>query len=172
LPTGTSTPSAPPPPPDQPAATVVPPTPRLVLFLDECIPEEIGARLVEFLGNRQERPRCVHLLEFFRAGTPDTEWLQKIRDDGWLPVTGDRGRSNNGPKLPRLCRELGIIHIVLSARVYDLPAIDRALAIAACWLDIVDVWQTRRGCGHLLQFKDRRQGFKLVDLAERAKVQS
>jgi hypothetical protein len=144
---------------------VVPEPPGLVLFLDECVPAIVGDRLITFLGDRPERPSARHLLTAFPRGTPDRQWLEVVKASGWLLVTADRGKSNRGEKLPRLCLEMGVIHIVFSATLHARPANDRALALAAVWLDIVDVWQNRIGCGHVVRVRDRGKGFKLVDKA-------
>lgn len=138
---------------------------QLVLFLDECIPERVATLLSDLLRERPERPRFVHLYEFYRAGTPDETWIEQMRLRSWLPLTADRGRSSNGPKLPRLCRELGVVHVALSASVHALTAPDKALAIAACWLGIVDLWRNPSGCVHSLRYNDNRLEFKLVDRA-------
>jgi hypothetical protein len=112
-----------------------------------------------------ERPAAVHLLQLFRTGTSDEDWLGKIKSKGWLPITADRGKSNRGPKLPRLCAELGIVHVTLSSNVQRLPVDERMIAIAACWLDIVDIWKNPRGCAHNLRFADAGgKRFKLVDV--------
>lgn len=133
------------------------------MFLDECVPEVIGDRLVAFLGDRPERPAFHHLLSMFPPGEEDRVWLTAIKETGWLVVTADRGKSNRGEKLPRLCLELGIIHVVLSATLHRRSVGDRALALAACWENIVEVWRDRIGCGHSLRANDQGPGFKLVD---------
>ncbi len=88
-----------------------------------------------------------------------------MRVRGWLPLTADRGRSNRGTKLPLVCQALGVVHVALSPNVHALTPADKAIAIAYCWFDIVDLWRNPTGCVHSLQFRDRRRGFKLVDRA-------
>jgi len=79
-----------------------------------------------------------------------------------LRLAADRGKRNFGRKLPLILRELGIVHISLSARVHQLKTPDKALAIAACWSKLVSVWQSRAGCCHSIQFDAKRTYFRLV----------
>ena len=136
-----------------------------MLFLDECVPIEVGDRLTPLLQGRPERPVVRHLVREFEPGTADRVWLQVVKANRWLLLTADRGKSNRGEKLPRVCRELGVIHVVLSATLHSrTPSSEKALAVADCWSDIVEVWTNRIGCGHSLRRRDRGPGYRLVDL--------
>ncbi|HEX4793259.1 MAG TPA: hypothetical protein VH370_05680 [Humisphaera sp.] len=145
-----------------------PPEKQLVLFLDECVPRAIGARLIEFLGDRPEQPQARHALEFFKQGSgDDRDWARIVKENGWFPITADRGMSNKGEKLPRILKELGIVHVSFSGAVNRLPVRDKVLALAACWLDIVDVWRRQVGCAHRLCLTADGKGFRLVDVEAR-----
>ena len=156
MPTNTSTLFDQPPPPEWPPQ-------RLVLFLDECIPVEVGERLKALLQDHPHQPEIKHLTEYYgRVGIPDEIWAAEIQRSGWLPLTADRGKRNFGRKLPSILRELKIVHVSLSARVHQLKTPDKALAISACWPKIVNVWQSRVGCCHSIQFDAKRAYFRLI----------
>ena len=157
LPTNISTPFDRQPPPD-------PPHRPLVLFLDECIPRDLGERLAAFLSDRENPLSVIHLLDLYRQGVEDVVWAKRASTERWLPISADRGKSNRGEKLPAICKSLGLVNISLSAKVHALPSRDKLLAIIGCWLEIEEVWRNRIGCTHSLRFNDRKTAFRLVDI--------
>jgi hypothetical protein len=134
-----------------------------VLFLDECIPAEVGKRLSDLLRDHPHEPDIKHLTDYYRqAGVPDDIWAADLQRFGWLPLTADRGRKNFGRKLPLILRELNVIHISLSSAVHRLKSPEKALAVVACWPKIISIWQARVGCCHSIQYDAKRTCFRLI----------
>jgi hypothetical protein len=135
-----------------------------VLFLDECIPVQVGRLLATFLKDHPNRPEIKHQTDYYnkKQGVPDEIWVDEIKRNGWLPITSDRGKRNVGQKLPLLMREKGVVYVALSSQVHDLKSPQKAEAIVACWAKIVEVWTMRIGCCHCIQFDNKRTYFRLV----------
>jgi len=140
-------------------------SPQLILFFDECMPRALGARLVDFLKDRPERPIVKHLLDFYKEGTDDRTWVRFVKENKWLPVTADRGQTNRGEKLPKILRAEGLVYICLSGKVHGLPIADKGIAIVSCWPEIVSAWKSQTGACHSLRRRETG-GFKLVNLDE------
>ena len=115
------------------------------------------------IAGRPERTTCCHLLDFYNKGVEDRVWIEQIKANGWLPITADKGASGNGEKLPRVCRALGLVHIIYGPAIHRRSADLKATALAAVWLQVVRVWREQIGCGHMIRPRDYDDGFKLVD---------
>ena len=126
--------------------------------------------LLALLADRPEAPTFKHALDLYAEGMDDRAWAEAAKHGKWLPISADRGQSNRGEKLPRIFKELGLVNIQLSGQVHSLPARDKVLAIAACWMEIEQVWRHQVGCTHSLRLNDNGHGFRLIDVeAQRAK---
>lgn len=55
------------------------------------------------LATGENPPTLKHIVEFQREGVTDQIWIPRIALEGWIIITPDRGKSNRGGKLPRLC---------------------------------------------------------------------
>ena len=107
-------------------------------------------------------PRFSHMADEFGVGTSDEVWAPRVKQRGWLPISKDSGRGNNGPKLPLICTDLGLQHICLSGRLSQAKGSDQALAVAGVWTKIVNVWQSRSGVRYVIRRTSKRDGFMLV----------
>lgn len=145
--------------------------PELVLFLDECIPREVGERLKMLLVDQPHQPKIVHLTDFYdQPGIPDESWATMVKQRGWLPLTADRGKKNFGRKLPLIMQELRVVHISLSSAVHQLKTPAKSLALVSCWTRAVHVWQNQIGCCHVLRFDEKRTAFRLVSKPPRGET--
>ncbi len=122
------------------------------LLLDECIGKQIASALRAFLAPTEESAVIKHLLELHKPGTLDDVWLPEAAKDGWIILTGDRGkRASKGSKLPRLCRLLGITHVMLSASIHRMTTLDKQRMIISAWHDLRKLADAPRGSGYQLQ---------------------
>ena len=106
------------------------PAPRFLF--DECLGKPSVAQLQASL---RSTPNCAHLCDFFASGTLDNDWIPQIATEGgWIVITSDAGRkTNKGGKLPRLCKEFGITHVILTAALHRKPAAEKVAALVLAW---------------------------------------
>lgn len=86
---------------------------RPKLLLDENIGRPLTESIASVLEWHESEPEVWHLLQFEKAGTPDPEWLKRAADDDWVILSADRGKRYGGGKLPLLCLEYRITHILI-----------------------------------------------------------
>jgi hypothetical protein len=116
-------------------------TPPIRFLFDECV---IGRRTVEreltdSLALFGAAAELAHLFDKFPPGTADSVWIPQIASEGgWIVITSDRGKtSRKSEKLPLICRELGVTHVVLSAGLHKRSTHYRVLAISSCWPQLI-----------------------------------
>ena len=100
-----------------------------------------------------------HILAVSPPGTPDQDWVPKIRDQDWTVISADGGRTPNrgrGGKLPQLCADFGVTLIILSPRVHNRTAFDKTRTILSVWNRIVEVAtdESCRGRRYMLEPTD------------------
>jgi len=98
----------------------------------------------------------------FRPDTLDNEWASKCCEERWLPITSDKSKTNNGPKLAIVCRSLNISHVVISDKVSRRPAAEQAQAIISVWKELHAAWANPEPARYGLQFNDLRTRFVLT----------
>jgi len=79
-------------------------------------------------------------------------WMPQRAPDGWIVLTGDRGKGGRtkGAKLPFLCEQHGVTHIMLGPSAHHLPSDKKIVAIASVWDEIVKLPDAPRGSAYLL----------------------
>jgi hypothetical protein len=83
------------------------------LMLDECLGRPIVLAMNEWLSWENPSPTIHHLTNYFISGSLDPEWIPKIKGQGWIIISQDKG-SKGRNKLPQICVECGITHIILT----------------------------------------------------------
>lgn len=97
-----------------------------------------------------------HIIDRFAAGAKDDAWIPAIAAaGGWIVITADAGKrpTRGEAKLPKLCREFRITHVVLSAALHIRPASMKAAAIAQLWPEIIRLGECRAGTRFNLRYK-------------------
>jgi hypothetical protein len=125
------------------------------LLFDECflgqlnIERELKPSLALFGGDAE----LAHLFNKFSPGTEDHEWIPSIAREGWIVISADRGvNSKVSEKLPLICREFGVTHVIASASLQKRPAYFKIEAITSSWPVLLgEVATSTRGTGYLLQ---------------------
>jgi len=106
----------------------------LKLLFDECCSPRLPRELREFYQRDYPGLQIRHLLDDWSAGTPDSEWLEGLRrDPSWIVITKDAGKNSVPEKLPLICREWGITHIVFTSGIIKKGFVTQKNAIAGVW---------------------------------------
>ena len=74
----------------------------------------------------------------YHQGIEDQDWIPKIAEEGgWVVISPDKGKhSRVEERLPALCLEYGITHLLLSAKVHDKSAEEKIKAVCDLWVQI------------------------------------
>lgn len=78
-----------------------------------------------------------HILDVYQQqGTQDDVWVPYIARGGFIVVSGDLGRSG-GPKLPKLCVQYGVTHVLLSPAMGSRKSLEKLLSILSVWYELL-----------------------------------
>jgi hypothetical protein len=106
----------------------------LKLFFDECCSPRLPRELRDFYQRDYPALQIRHLMDDWTAGTPDSQWLEALRQDpSWIVITKDAGKNSAQEKLPLICREWGITHIVFTSRIISKGFVTQKNAVAGVW---------------------------------------
>jgi hypothetical protein len=131
-------------------------------LFDECIGKPLMLALEREVGSQFE---FVHLCDYFRQGIPDREWIPEAAGKGWLVITGDSGKqSSRGSKLPDLCREHAITHVMIGPRLHHQPGIVKRVVLSELWPRIELLPGEPQGARFriVLRSKSGEVGYRLV----------
>jgi hypothetical protein len=123
-------------------------------LFDECFARPVVENQVAELFNLyRANTEVVHLFSKFSSGTPDRTWIPQVACEGrWVIVSADQGKqSKKGQKLPEICREFRVTHIMLSAKLHMQNMYKKVLAINYCLPSIFEASCNAAGTGYLLQ---------------------
>jgi hypothetical protein len=122
------------------------------LLLDENIGKPIGSALARVLSFHPSPPKIGFVVDMFGEGAKDLEWIPTIAKKRWVVLTNDRAKQCGGAKLPIICAENGITHILMSASIHDKKQFYKAAIILQLWDDIVKVRDAPPGSRFKMQF--------------------
>lgn len=105
------------------------------LLLDECLGRPIVNAMSEWLSWGEPKPTIHHLTNYFVPGTLDPDWIPKVKGEGWIIISQDKG-SKGRNKLPQICTECKITHIILAKAVGRMKQREKASAIISVLEDI------------------------------------
>jgi hypothetical protein len=79
-----------------------------------------------------------HVLDVFEQGTTDDVWVPQMSKEGvWVVISSDRGRQSGlGAKLPLLCKEHKITHVLLSSALHKKKSHEKVAVLALVWAEI------------------------------------
>jgi hypothetical protein len=110
-----------------------------------------------FHSHPRPQPTLLHLSDIIAEDEKDDPiWIPKLTKIGCVVVSADRGK-HSGPfeRLPRICSECGVTHILFSARMHHKASgFERARAIIVLWHDIVAACKGAPGSRYLIQATD------------------
>jgi hypothetical protein len=108
----------------------------LKLLFDECLGKPLLKDIAALLSWENPPPTIHHLLDYFSSRTHDDIWIPKVVDGGWVIITSDQGKQSNRAKLPQICLEYKITHILMSSSLLHRKQNQKANAIVAAWEEI------------------------------------
>ena len=96
-----------------------------------------------------------HVAKYFEAGRKDNEWIPAIASEGnWIVISSDRGRrANDGGKLPALCVQYKVTHVLLSAKLHAKSSQIKRAAFVLVWPQIVATHSAVPGSRFILRYK-------------------
>lgn len=119
-------------------------TQRPRLLFDENFGRPAVDRLCEFLriDNEDENsPEVRHIFDFQESGALDEEWIPKMAQEQWVILTADRGKKpSKGGKLPRLCSEFGVTHVLMTGTVHQRSLHEKIQTIVHVWGDLIRLY--------------------------------
>jgi hypothetical protein len=134
--------------------------PPCFLF-DECVigPVIVEQDLTASLALFGAEAELTHLFQKFSPGTLDSIWISQIAaEGGWIVVTSDRGaKSKKSERLPLICRELRVTHVVLSRGLHKRSAYFRTLANSSSWRQLLDAAEAAKGTGFSLSMSTAKK---------------
>ena len=87
------------------------------LMFDECVGKPAMEEIQRTISLSLDEAEFKHVLDFQRQGVLDEDWIPRIAREGdWVVITADRGRrgsAKKGEKLPVVCKQQGVTHVVL-----------------------------------------------------------
>ncbi|MBS0657720.1 MAG: hypothetical protein JSR82_05660 [Verrucomicrobia bacterium] len=122
------------------------------LLFDENFGRPLVGALAEVVKFSREPHELRHIGELRTLGGPDDEWIPQIAGGDWLVVSGDRGKQG-GPKLPRLCLEAGVTHVLVSGRMHNSPQFEKARAVLSVWPELMKAAEGPRGERYSLRYQ-------------------
>ena len=126
------------------------------LLFDENFGGPIVDALKRLVHFQREPPEVRGIREFVSSGTHDEEWVQKLANEGWIVVSADRGKQCGGAKLPQVCAEHGVTHVLLSNSVHELPQFEKMRAILSVWDQLCQLVTADKGTRYRLRFNPDR----------------
>lgn len=123
------------------------------LFFDEGFGKPVIGALASILAFRHEPLLITHIIDFCGThGVKDEDWVPMLKDESWTVFSLDLGKGGKGEKLPRLCVENGITHILLSPALHKSSQFEKIRCVLAAWPQIIDVAESNeRGGRYMLQ---------------------
>lgn len=126
------------------------PSPRFLF--DECLPAPAIRALAE--SHQTEFASLVAMLG--EQGVVDEKWIPLIATEGrWVVITSDGGRQRSrGAKLPDLCREHNVTHVVITSSIHSKKTADKLRILSESWDRIVQaVTEAPPGTRFRLRYK-------------------
>jgi hypothetical protein len=118
----------------------------LKLYFDACCSKSIPIELKVFFKDEFPDLETKHVLDRYPQSTDDSVWLADLREDrSWIVVTCDRGCDKSKERLPVICREWNITHILFTPALLKMGKLAQKQALVTVWRDIVRLHELRAG---------------------------
>ena len=133
------------------------------LLFDECLTGPVVEQLCKLLAYSKRIVEHKLLPDIVKRGTTDDEWVPKIKDDGFIVVTGDSGRigGTKGTKLPFVCQRYSVTYVMLSGSIQQKSGFEKARAFMAVWEEVCELYDKPPGSGWLIKMVGERS-YRLV----------
>jgi hypothetical protein len=108
-------------------------------LFDENFGGPIVSTIAQILKFHPDPPEIGSVVEQFGSGAKDQEWIPLVAKDGWVVLSNDRAKRCGGAKLPIVCAEHGVTHILLSKSMHGMKQFYKAAAVLHMWDAITEV---------------------------------
>jgi len=129
-------------------------SPPFKLLFDECVAKPLMAPLVALMTYAKPPAEIAHTIDFFKSGTQDESWIPEVADDDWIIITGDRGSRGGrkrGEKLPLVCKQYGVTHVMLGGKLQQQSSFHKFRAVVWAWDDLATLPLRPKGSGWSLR---------------------
>jgi len=113
---------------------------------------------------KETQPLLKHIFQISEEGEEDSEWIEKLDKGDCIVISGDQGRDI--PRLPSICKQKNITHIVLSPNVHKSSRFERARAIIALWPHILKTFNAPPGSRFLIKQNSTKDGYILKQVSK------
>jgi len=102
--------------------------------------ENMGRNVVRALDgilrlDRDHAVEVVHILDFVQQGESDDVWIDKLSE--LKPVVFSRDKGRKHPRLPQMCSDLGVTHVICTPGMQKVSSFEFARAVVRLWPEIV-----------------------------------
>src|SRR5580698_7808858 len=133
------------------------------LLLDECLGHPLVADINRMLSWDTSPHVVEHLFHYVKDGAKDPDWIPKVAGEGWIILTGDRGKKGKD-KLPAICLTYKVTHILMGPSVMKLKQYQKAAAIISIWEKIKECNDAPKGSRFFMSSINGRAILKPVTL--------
>ena len=112
--------------------------------------------LKSLVGFQRDGPKICRIREFVGGGIDDQEWVPKLRAEGWVVISADRGKQCGGAKLPQVCAAHEVTHVLLSSALHQMQQFEKMRAILSCWPQLCQLHQEPNGTRFRLRLSQDR----------------
>lgn len=135
-------------------------------LFDECVGKPVMEDIHRLVGTAAE---FTHICDYFRQGILDIDWVPRIAaEGGWVVITPDGGKhSPRGHKLPDLCRDYGVTHVILSPTLHNKKSAEKAGVIVSMWPKIERLVEEPPGSRFRLRYKETKGRAGLIVVLEK-----
>ena len=116
-----------------------------------------------FMMRRDREPFLNHIYSFSKEGDDDDIWIPKLNNQEHVVVSADTGRRK--PRLPQVCKQYQITHILFYPSAHHLQKFEKARAIISLWPQIVTTFDAPLGSRYQIKHKARKQGCIMAQIS-------
>ncbi len=110
---------------------------NLSVLVDECIAPRCVEAMNGVLKLSKFPPKIMPLIEFTNQyGVKDKDWIPQAAKQGFTVISTDLGNRKRGDKLPEICRQFGVKHVLISQKIHHRGSLAMALASLGTWENI------------------------------------
>lgn len=113
-------------------------------------------QLVGFSGDDAE---VAHVIDKYGTGAIDEEWIPQASEEGYTIITADAGKHRSkGEKLPIVCEQYRVTHIIFSRALNRFSSFGRQRAIVDNWEQLVKTAEAPNGSRYSLRVTNVKTG--------------
>lgn len=122
------------------------------LLFDANVSQHAIQSLAQLLETCRENVELRHLVQDYPLDTPDSGFIKDYAKQGYVIVTGDSAKqSGRGDKLPKICIDEGITHVLFTGRLQQRRTFDKMRAIITVWPELLEAYNASPGSRFKLQ---------------------